>query len=115
MYHVLVRINFGKVQCGKFFFWINELRSPDGSLLLLRSESHMIYVLKRSPDAPEKMELCYSHQAPSPILSLKWFGIPAYSDDDAHWCYVMSCRDMPVEFIDTHVGQVRLCRLLTKG
>lgn len=84
-------------------------RSPDGSLLLLRAESHAVclYTYHRH----ETLRLCNIYQAPSPILDLQWYKAPAIVSDNSgiecRWCYVMSCRDVPTRFIDSIDGSTK--------
>ena len=69
------------------------------------------------------MHLCSRHQAPSPILDIAWYIIPTagYEDDakTSHWCYVISCRDIPVRIVDALRGTVSIrmpsCKFHTKN
>lgn len=84
-------------------------RSPDGSLLLLRSETHAVYVYKYHHH--ETPRLCSTYQAPSPILDLQWYMLPAMApsnhDIERRWCYVISCRDVPTRFVDSIDGSTK--------
>lgn len=100
---------FGVVLCGRLHFCGGLLRtlyrSPDGSLILTWSETHAIFVWARDNST---VHLCSRHQAPSPILDVAWYIIPTagYEDDakTSHWCYVISCRDIPVRIVEALRG-----------
>ena len=104
---------FGVVLCGRLHFCGGLLRtlyrSPDGSLILTWSETHAIFVWARDNS---NVHLCSRHQAPSPILDIAWYIIPTagYEDDakTSHWCYVISCRDIPVRIVDALRGTVSI-------
>ncbi|PKI83724.1 hypothetical protein MVES_002631 [Malassezia vespertilionis] len=85
-------------------FWRSALWSPDGTLFLARAESHTLYVFRAEPWAT----LQYTFQAPSPVLDVCWYMYPAISDDNVvHWCFAVSCRDMPVRLVDAVDGTTK--------
>ena len=84
-------------------------------MFLAQTESHQLHLYDASMgDA----QLLRSFRAPSPILDVRWFGLPLEEAAEAGtnpWCFAVSCRDLPVRLISasavsyTHLTLPTIC------
>lgn len=117
-------------------FWRKAKWSPDASLILAQSESHRVSIIRlnddQSLDGTEprlSLELKRLFKAPSPLLDVVWYPIPAYGLKEASckdqaqsqvdveeqsspeyttsWCYAQSSRDMPIKLVDSTDGSIK--------
>ncbi|KAI3623471.1 hypothetical protein CBS14141_003732 [Malassezia furfur] len=85
-------------------FW-RCAQSPDGTLLLARAESHTLHIFFV---AKERLELLRTYRSPTPVLDTQWYMYPAASDDDeVHWCFAVSSRDVPMRLVDARTGTTK--------
>ncbi|WFD41577.1 hypothetical protein MPSI1_000208 [Malassezia psittaci] len=78
----------------------------DGSYVLARSESHSIQVYRVNDKAAE---FRHAYRSPTPILDVQWYGYPAESEDEeVHWCFAVSSRDIPLRLINALTGEVKI-------
>ncbi|WFD49741.1 hypothetical protein GLX27_004426 [Malassezia furfur] len=86
-------------------FWRCAQWSPDGTLLLARAESHTLHIFFV---AKERLELLRTYRSPTPVLDTQWYMYPAASDDDeVHWCFAVSSRDVPMRLVDARTGTTK--------
>lgn len=68
-----------------------------------RTDSHRIHVYGYDAGTIQYVQ---TYRAPSAILDVCWYMYPASSDDGvAHWCFALSCRDVPVRLVDARTGE----------
>lgn len=92
-------------RCALWYAYTSLPRSPDGSLLLARAESHALHVWEVMDQA---LTWRRTFRSPTPVLDVEWFAYPAATDDEVpHWCFAVSSRDVPVRLVDARTGAVR--------